>query len=484
MALACGTKALFSDMRAAGPTDTGHGPRVKLGMRVFRRGVRGGKGRRCALDLRGAAPEETARSMLFWIVASLLALLVTATLVLPLLRVPAGAASGEADPGTATAIYRGQLAEIDRDLAAGTLDPDEAEAARLEVSRRLLDADRRGAPASGAAPRRASVLAGLAAALVLTAGALGLYQWLGAPGYPDVPRERRIAASEAARVARISQAEAEERAAPFLSPVAEADLPEETRTLIAQLREIVPTRPDDLEGWELLSRHEAALGNFGAAARAQERVIAIKGDGAAPSDVAALADRLVSAAAGFVSPEVETMLRGILEEDEGNAAARYYLGLLYFQTDRPDVAFRFWRDLAEQGSLEDPHVQLARAGVEDAAFRAGLTYSLPAGPSGPSPNVEDAGVDGPSAEDVAAMAALSPEDRAARIEGMVAGLAAELAQVGGTAEKWAQLVTALGVLDRREEAEAIWRESLTVFADDPAALALLAEAAAGAGLVP
>ena len=39
------------------------------------------------------------------------------------------------------AVYRDQLREIERDLAAGSIGASEAEAARIEVSRRLLAAD-------------------------------------------------------------------------------------------------------------------------------------------------------------------------------------------------------------------------------------------------------------------------------------------------------------------------------------------------------
>src|SRR5262245_61736711 len=88
----------------------------------------------------------------------LLALLATATvgiLLVPLLRGPsavAGRFEGE------LSIYRDQLAEIERERAAGTLSEDQASAARVEVERRILAAAPRaqsGVPtsaSSGAAP--------------------------------------------------------------------------------------------------------------------------------------------------------------------------------------------------------------------------------------------------------------------------------------------------------------------------------------------
>ena len=89
---------------------------------------------------------------------------------------------------------------MERDRARGVLDADEAERLRVEVSRRLLAADRRpGAPRRSAEPRRATRAAALLTALAVLAGGLGLYAALGAPGYPDLPIARRIALAEAAQ---------------------------------------------------------------------------------------------------------------------------------------------------------------------------------------------------------------------------------------------------------------------------------------------
>jgi cytochrome c-type biogenesis protein CcmH len=69
-----------------------------------------------------------------------------------------------------------------------------------------------------------------------------------------------------------------------------------------------------------------------------------------------------------------------------------------------------------------------------------------------------------------AAAEMAPEDRAAMIEGMVAGLAERLATEGGPPEDWARLITAFGVLGRGEQAQAVYDEALAVFADNPGAL--------------
>ena len=76
--------------------------------------------------------------------------------------------------GSDLLVYKDQLQEIDRDRAAGLIGEAEAEAARLEVSRRLLAAADRETPAvfDAAAPRnlRRRRAAALAALIILPFG--------------------------------------------------------------------------------------------------------------------------------------------------------------------------------------------------------------------------------------------------------------------------------------------------------------------------
>src|SRR5215475_15201757 len=67
--------------------------------------------------------------------------------------------------GSDLAVYRDQLEEIERDRADGRIGHDEFEAARVEVSRRLLGAA--AATAAEAAPRSGRRIAALASAVVV-----------------------------------------------------------------------------------------------------------------------------------------------------------------------------------------------------------------------------------------------------------------------------------------------------------------------------
>ncbi len=399
--------------------------------------------------------------MLFWIIACLIVALVAATLLPSLLRPVAPKVAQAPDIG----VYRDQLAEVDRDLARGLLDPPEAERTRTEIARRLLAADKAGLPAQSDSPMPVSRSLAALVLVILGAGSLGIYAWLGAPGYPDISRASRIAAGDAMREARMDQAAAE-----ALVPVTLAtDVPAADMALIEQLRAAVQTHPDQVQGWGFLAEYEARIGNYPAAARAQEQLIALKADTATVADYEYLVDLQVTAAGGFVSPQVELTLRRLLANDEKNITARYYTGLLYAQTDRPDIAFRLWRDLVTDGPADDVHVQLARGGVQDAAVRAGVDYELP-------PEV------GPSAADITAAQGMTPEAQQTMIRGMVGQLSDRLATQGGPPADWARLISSLGVLGDTDQARAIWTEAQGVFAADPAAIAQLLAAAQSAGI--
>jgi cytochrome c-type biogenesis protein CcmH len=82
-----------------------------------------------------------------------------------------------------------------------------------------------------------------------------------------------------------------------------------------------------------------------------------------------------------------------------------------------------------------------------------------------------------------AAAELSPEDQQAMIGGMVAGLADRLATEGGTAQEWARLIRAYGVLGDQEAARTVWEEAQQVFVSSMRGMEILTNAARDAGVL-
>src|SRR5258708_31479512 len=130
--------------------------------------------------------------MILWIIFALM----TAAAILAVLW-PLGRKAVTSRGGNDLAVYQDQLEEIGRDRSAGLIGPAEAEAARVEVSRRLLaaaDAQATAAkPTASAAPslwrRRASAVAAL---VVLALLPLCFYLVLGAPNVPGQPAFARV----------------------------------------------------------------------------------------------------------------------------------------------------------------------------------------------------------------------------------------------------------------------------------------------------
>lgn len=401
--------------------------------------------------------------MVFWIAAFLIASGVAGGLAVTLL----GPRGRGAEPDRPGAIYRDQMAEVDRDLARGLIDAGEAERARTEVARRILAADRDSRAAGPEAPARLSRMAAVLAVIVLLAGAFGLYLAVGSPGYGDQPRAARIIEGDARRAARPSQAEAEARVADIIAANRIVPPPDIAAT-VANLRANLAQNPDDLDGWLMLTDFETRTRNYPAAAAAMAEVVRIKGEAATVDDLAGLVDRLVFSAQGYLSPEAEAVLDRIAAIDPANIGLLYNTGLLYAQTDRADLAFALWRRVIEEGG-DSLHARLARDNIADVAWLAGRDYVPPERP-------------GPDAQDMATAAEMAPEDRQAMIRAMVEGLADRLDQGGGTAEEWARLITSLGVLGDMERAAEARARAEAAFAGRPADLSTIRDAAAGAGL--
>ncbi|MDZ4094518.1 MAG: c-type cytochrome biogenesis protein CcmI [Paracoccaceae bacterium] len=402
----------------------------------------------------------------FWATAAVMGVLVAAALWRGLQR----GTVGDAPPAAYDLrVYRDQLQEVERDLGRGVIAATDAERLRTEISRRVLEADRSVRTAQGAASQAQGGKAVMALVVLLLAGSVAIYWRLGAPGYPDMPLKARIAVAEDLRQSRPSQAIAE---ADMPAAALRNDLDPKYLDLIEKLRAAVIARPDDLQGHVLLARNEAAMGNYTAAYAAQERVIALKAPRTVPEDQAILAELMIFAADGYVSPEAETALTRALTLNPENGTARYYSGVMLAQTGRPDLAFSIWRGLLQDSVPGDPWTPALKAQIEDMAQRAGVRYQLPGTDTPP----------GPSAADMANAAEMSDADRTAMIESMVARLSERLANEGGSAEEWARLIGAYGVLGQSGRAAEIWAEAQTRFAGRPDDLAPIRAAATQAGV--
>ncbi len=416
---------------------------------------------------------------MFWLFAAALTLTVAVAILMPFWR----ARPDGAEPAAAydLRVYRDQLAEIDRDLARGIIDPADAERLRTEIGRKVLGADRALTREAGIRPvtARHGLIAG-AALLALIAGGVALYMRIGAPEQPDMALASRIEAAEARYASRPSQAEAEARMAANPAPALPAP-DAQFQKLMDQLRAAVQQRPDDPKGLSLLARNEARLGNAQAAMTAQTQLIKVQGDAATADDHAFLAGLMTEAAGGLITAEAEREMATALRLDPANAQARYMTGLLQAQNGRPDRAFPVWAALLEDTPADSPWNVAIRQVIGDMAWLAGQPDYIPPRP-GDAPAAPM--MPSPDADQMAAASDMTPAERTEFIRSMVGRLESRLATEGGTAEEWGRLISSLTVVGEQDHAREIAIEARTRFANDPASLAKVNEAAEAVGIGP
>lgn len=327
------------------------------------------------------------------------------------------------------ALYRDQLAEVGRDLERGVIAPAEAEAARIEVSRRLLaaaDAAQRAeaAPKQKGSSRRLVVAAVM---VVVPALSLGLYLALGSPDLPDEPFEPRMSV-----------------------PVDQLPL----AALVLKVEQHLKEDPSDLRGWEVLAPSYIRQGRYAEAASAWGRAIALGGETAAR--FAAKGEAEAMAANGLVTPVARDDFARAEKLDPREPRAQFYLGIAEVEDGKKEAASRRWQTL------------LASA-PKDAPWRSAVEGELAAlNNAAPAP--------GPSAQAMGAAADMSPEARQKMIEGMVAGLAGRLEKNPDDIEGWLRLIRAYGVLGKHDQAARALATARKSFATDKVALSRLADA--------
>ncbi|MGF1500337.1 MAG: c-type cytochrome biogenesis protein CcmI [Paracoccaceae bacterium] len=380
--------------------------------------------------------------MTVFILAALLGAIVTVIAVIAPLIVGRSGDAGRA--ARDAALYRDQLAEIDRDLARGTITPAEADGARAEISRRLLAATaeaERTAALAPAPPRLSARLAGGAAVSVPALAAL-VYLSTGSPALEDRPfaarpLPERLAAEDGLR--RTTQAEAE---ADFPAPPPPTGDDADYAALVERLETVLDDRPDDARGLRLLADAHMNLGRFPDAWRTYARLIDVLGPRADADLLARQVEAMIRAARNYVSPEAERVIERTLRLDPDLAVVRFYRGQALAQTGNLAEAVAVWQALREDAPDEAPWLPSLEATL------ARATNAL-AGPP----------ADGPDADARAAAARLSPEEREAMIEGMVAGLEERLLDQGGPPEDWVRLIRSYRTLGRAADASRIFAES-------------------------
>jgi cytochrome c-type biogenesis protein CcmH len=359
--------------------------------------------------------------MTLWLILTIMTSIAAVWLLVPLMRAferPRDAAAAD------IAVYQDQLQEVEREVRDGLIEAAQAETARIEIKRRILEAGRaQPAAEAGLSGRQRSVVAVSATAIVVLGSAI-LYAATGSPELAAMSRgqglqQDRLASAPRGPAALPPQHPALEG---FADATAGSDgepqtgLPaveEMTRRLAARLAR----NPDDTEGWRTLGWSYLNIGRFDEAAAAYAKAIERDPDNA--EFRTGRIEALVGAANGVVTSEARAAIGEVLKRFPNDARARYF-----------------------------------------------------------------AGRDGDRAQAVRAADAAPSADRVAMIRGMVEGLASRLEHAPRDADGWIRLIRSRVVLGEGELATQALARGLAAFADDAAERGRIEAAAQEMGVSP
>jgi cytochrome c-type biogenesis protein CcmH len=308
--------------------------------------------------------------------------------------------AGTPELGDANSHFRLVLSGIDADLAAGKLGETEALAAKGELAREIL----RLKSETGKAVTASKDL-GRGPLLAGLAGvgivALGLYAMLGSPNLPSQPLADR-------------------------ADVAAQSI--DLETAITRIEAALTANPDDLRGWTVVAPAYMEMGRFADAARAYRRVIEL--GGVTPDLQTSLAEALMLAANGADSPEALELLQAAAASDPGHVLSRLYIAAELTRQEEYPAAVEAWNAVLALSKGDEPWLPAAQQGLAVA---------------------QDGGQ------------APANDQEAEMIGQMVSGLAARLAEQGGTIEEWTQLVRAYLVLGDTAKAQEAFDSAVAAY---------------------
>ena len=274
-------------------------------------------------------------------------------------------------------ILRGQLAQLDAELAAGSLNAEQHVRARAEIERRALDEEsaEQATPVAGPARKTAFGLALSVPVFALVAYALvGNLQGLD-------PKATAVRVEPGGEVT-LAQVE------------------ELVDTLAKRLESPGSAQAGDVQGWTMLARSYGALQRFPEASRAYARAIAL-----APQDAQLLADRadaLAMMQGRKLAGEPQQLVEKALQIDPNNLKALAMAGSGAFESRDYGAALNFWgrarqlagndSDFAQGLDSSIAEARLAQSGTVASNSAAGNQGVVASAPSSTSTSTSTAGI--------------------------------------------------------------------------------------------
>ena len=420
--------------------------------------------------------------MAFWIILAIMTSTAAALLSVPFIRrVDRRQAASAAD----IEVYRDRLKEVESERRQGVIDDAQAEAARLEIVKRALTADKIEQPAMPILSGREREFAAICMTGITVLGSVGLYAAMGNPGQPSM-RSSDAAQQAATPVAR-EPAVPENLVAPLQAFVSETKGQAQRQSglppvdeMIQRLAARLQQNPGDGQGWRTLGWSYLNIGRFSEASEAYAKAIELN-----PNDAetrSARVEALVRSAAGVVTTDAKNAIEDTLKIDPKNTHARFYKGLAKEQEGDKTSALTDWREVLKDANPAEPWVPDLKNKISELERDLGPA-AAPAPPpaettsaiAGGSPEASQAPGEpqmppaiekGPSPQDVQTADAMPPAERSTMIRGMVDRLASRLEKSPRDADGWIKLIQSRMVLGETELAKQALDRGIEAFNDD------------------
>lgn len=387
---------------------------------------------------------------------------------------------GAKESATSLAIYKDQLAEVDRDKAQGLIDEAEAASARLEIERRILTAGREdGAPREAVSPNwQYRMVTGVTAIVVL--GSVGLYASL---GRPDLP---------AAKFQAMAQNGGQAAPAAATQTAAAQEAGGDIEALVKKIEKRAEENPNDAENWRMLGWSYYNMGRHKDAVASYRRAVDLQKDN--PTLKALLGEAMVTEAGDRVTDAAMAVFNEVLAINPNDERARFFKGVS--KAEKGDVAGAIdeWIDLYKIAPADAAWAADLRSRIEDTAQKAKLDVSAklagakPAGPASAAAPAATAAAHpgaatpGPTPADVEAAKDLKPEDQQAMVAGMVDRLAGRLEASPKDADGWIMLIRSRMVMKDAEKARAALEKAKSIFEGEPETQQRIVQAAQAMGV--
>ena len=339
----------------------------------------------------------------------------------------------------AVAVYQDQISEVERDLIAGTIAEPEAKVAKAEIVRRL-DAVVKDQVVARPIKNSWKMLALAASAGLMVLGGVNLYAYMGNPGLPSA-----VPAQQAAALP-VQQAQNGDVAQSSGSSVNQVDV------MITKLQDKLKADPKNAEDWRMLGWSLFNTQKYQESADAYGKAVAID-----PNNIdykSALAESIVQAAQGVVTPKAQELINAVLAQAPKDLRARFYDALGHEQSGDQQGAFERWASLLADAPLDavwrDDVKQ--RLGDIAKALNKDVSSLLKAAP--------------------AAVVAQAPpatgDEKNAMVAGMIAKLAQKLDANPNNRDGWAMMIRSLIVSGDKKGADEALIKALNIFKNDAA----------------